>query len=89
MDERRLDRIETKLDQLTRVVTDLARIEERMVTLFKRMDKYDAQQTTMDGRLSSVEKVTVRRGVVYDIASKAFWVVIGAALTYIAKTQGG
>ena len=89
MDEKRLDRIETKLDQLTRVVTDLARIEERMVTLFKRMDKYDAQQTTMDGRLSSVEKVTVRRGVVYDITSKAFWVVIGAALTYIAKTQGG
>lgn len=89
MDEKRLDRIETKLDELTKVVTDLARIEERMVTLFKRMDKYDAQQTTMDGRLSSVEKVTVRRGVVFDALNKGFWVVIGAALTYIAKTQGG
>lgn len=89
MDEKRLDRIETKLDELTKVVTDLARIEERMVTLFKRMDKYDAQQTTMDGRLSGVEKVTVRRGAVYALFDKGFWLVIGAALTYIAKTQGG
>lgn len=47
MDDRRLDRIESKLDELTKVVTDLARIEERMVTLFKRMDKYDGQQANL------------------------------------------
>jgi len=43
MDERRLDRIETKLNELTKVVTDLAQIKERMVTLFKRRDTYDTK----------------------------------------------
>lgn len=88
MEDKRLDRIETKLDELTKVVTDLARIEERMVTLFKRMDKYDAQHTTMDERLSDVEEVTVRRGVIYNMMDKAFWLVVGAGLTYIIKMSG-
>lgn len=89
MEDKRLDRIENKLDELTKVVTAMARIEERMVTLFKRMDKYDDQHTTMDERLSDVEKVTVRRGVGYAFAEKAFWLVVGAGLTYIVKTSGG
>lgn len=89
MEDKRLDRIETKLDELTKVVTDLARIEERMVTLFKRMDKYDAQHTTMDERLSDVEEVTVRRGAVYALVDKGFWLVIGAGITWIIKTSGG
>lgn len=89
MDDKRLDRIESKLDELTKVVTDLARIEERMVTLFKRMDKYDAQHTTMDERLSDVEEITTRRGVVYHAMEKGFWLVIGAGLTWIIKMGGG
>lgn len=89
MEDKRLDRIENKLDELTKVVTAMARIEERMVTLFKRMDKYDDQHTTLDERLSDVEKVTVRRGVAYAFAEKAFWLVVGAGLTYIVKTSGG
>lgn len=89
MEEQRLQRIESKLDELTKVVTDLARIEERMVTLFKRMDKYDAQQSTMDGRLSDVEKVTIRRGAIFNLIDKGFWLVAGAALAWIIKANGG
>lgn len=85
MDDRRLDRIESKLDELTKVVTDLARIEERMVTLFKRMDKYDGQQANLDERITDVERVTIRRGVVYQAFEKGFWLVVGAGLAWIAK----
>lgn len=88
MDDRRLDRIESKLDELTKVVTDLARIEERMVTLFKRMDKYDGQQANLDERITDVEKVTIKRGVVYQLVEKGFWLIVGAGLTWIAKNGG-
>ena len=41
MDEnQRLSRIEGKLDKLSDAVIALARMEERMVTLFNRMGKY-------------------------------------------------
>jgi hypothetical protein len=45
------NRIENKLDGLSEAVVGLARMEERMVTLFSRMDTYDHRQATMVDRL--------------------------------------
>ena len=42
-EEQRLDRIEQKLDKLADAVVSLARMEERMLTLFKRMDSHDTR----------------------------------------------
>ena len=44
MTEDRLTRIEDKLDKLSNAVVTLARMEERMITVFKRMDHIDDQQ---------------------------------------------
>lgn len=89
MSEDRLTRIEDKLDKMSEAITLLARMEERMVTLFKRMDKYDESQTKLVDRVGAVEKVTLQRGVVYHILDKGFWLVAGAVVAYIAKTKGG
>lgn len=88
MSEDRLTRIEDKLDKMSEAITLLARMEERMVTLFKRMDKYDEAQGKMASRVEAVEKVTIQRGVVYHMIEKGFWLVAGAALTWIAKWGG-
>ena len=37
----RLNRIEEKLDKVGEAIISLARMEERMITLFRRMDNYD------------------------------------------------
>lgn len=89
MSEDRLTRIEDKLDKMSEAITLLARMEERMVTLFKRMDKYDESQSKLVDRVGAVEKVTIQRGVVYHILDKGFWLVAGAVVAYIAKTKGG
>ena len=86
--EKNLDKLGDKIDELTKVVTAMARIEERMVTLFKRMDRYDEAQSDMDDRLAEVEKVSTKRGVVYQLIDKGFWLIVGAGLTYIAKVTG-
>ena len=51
----RLARIEGKLDKMSEAIVSLARMEERMITLFKRMDTYDAQQAVVTERLAKVE----------------------------------
>lgn len=89
MSEERLSRIEDKLDKMSEAITLLARMEERMVTLFKRMDKYDETHSKLTDRISAVEKVTVQRGVVYTFLDKILWVVIGAGFAYIVKSSGG
>lgn len=89
MSDERFNRIEDKLDKMSEAITTLARMEERMITLFKKMDKYDDSQSKLDARVSAVEKVTVQRGVVYQFLEKVFWVVVGAGVTFIVKTSGG
>jgi hypothetical protein len=49
-------RMEAKLDKVSDAIVSLARMEERMVTLFNRMDMYDNRQTQMGDRV----------GIVYD-----------------------
>lgn len=86
--EKNLDKLGDKIDELTKVVTAMARIEERMVTLFKRMDRYDEAQTDLQERLAEVEKVSTKRGVIYHLVDKGFWLLVGGGITYIIKVSG-
>jgi hypothetical protein len=45
-------RMETKLDHVSEAIVSLARMEERMVTLFNRMDTYDQRQSNLGDRMS-------------------------------------
>lgn len=84
----RLTRIETKLDQLAEAMISMARMEEKMITLFKRMDKYDENQGKIDNRLQAVENATVKTSAFGYIADKAVWIILGAAATFIIKHLG-
>lgn len=83
MDEQmtRLNRIEEKLDKVGEAVVSLARMEERMITLFKRMDSYDESQRTIEGRLNKVELGQASNAWI----ERLVWLVIGIAVTYLVK----
>ena len=87
-DEQRLERMENKIDELTKVVTSMARIEERMITLFKRMETYEFRHVNLDGRIIEVEKTITKTGVVDQVLEKGFWVVIGGGIAYVVKVFG-
>ncbi len=85
MTEDRLVRIENKLDQLTDAMVTMARIEERMVTLFKRMDRYEEAQSKIESKMSALEKSSIRRGVIETVLDKGFWLVGGGLLTWYLR----
>ena len=58
-DEHRLDRIEDKLDKLSEAVVCLARMEERLVTIFHRLDKIETRVENVETS-SSGNKYTLR-----------------------------
>lgn len=89
MSEDRLTRIETKLDQLADAMISMARMEEKMITLFKRMDKYDENQGKLDERLHNIERAYTKTGVFGYIADKLIWIVLGVGLTFAVKKFGG
>ena len=57
--EDRLDRIETKVDKLSECMIEMVRMEERMVTAFKRMDNIVEYQKKSDDRLDEMEKQAI------------------------------
>ena len=88
-EETRLERIEKKLDEMSKAIISLARMEERMVTLFKRMDAYDDQQDKLSDRLSKVEKVSGADGVTLRFLERIFWIVVTAGVTAYVVTHMG
>jgi Flp pilus assembly protein TadB len=85
MDDARLARIEQKLDKLSDAVVSLARMEERMLTLFKRMDKYEQAQDSLTERVTDVEKISIGRGAIFRIVDKATWIVVGIVVALVIE----
>jgi len=88
MSDDRLTRIETKLDKLADAMISMARMEEKMITLFKRMDKYDEGQGKMDARLQAVEKNNIQTNTFGYLVDKAVWIILGAAAAFIIRYLG-
>ena len=90
-DDHRLERIENKLDEVGKAIVALARMEERMITLFKRMDTLDNEQTAHGRRLSLVENRVGSNGQSLRFAERLFWIVATAAvgLIFFKMRSGG
>lgn len=86
--EERLDRIEKKLDTMAEAIVSLARMEERMVTLFKRMDNYDTAQADISTRLNKLERSVGSNGQMLRFAERVFWIVVSAGVAYLFSTRG-
>jgi hypothetical protein len=90
-DDHRLERIENKLDEVGKAIVALARMEERMITLFKRMDSLDAEQTSQGRRLHIVESKVGNNGQALRFAERLFWIVAtaGVGLIFYKLRSGG
>jgi hypothetical protein len=80
IDTPRLERIENKLDEMSKVIVSLARMEERMVTLFKRMDHYDDEQRFLQEQLRVLSTDSSSRGQALRFAERVWWILLTAAI---------
>lgn len=87
-DEARLERIEKKLDEVGQAIVALARMEERMITLFKRMDNLDQEQSQQGRRVTLLENRVGTNGQALRFAERVFWIVVTAGAAWIF-TRGG
>ena len=74
--EDRLSRVEKKIDDLQTAIISLARVEERLVTVFNRQAKIESQVNDIEAKMDSMAE---------NIASslsteRVFWILIAAAI---------
>lgn len=80
MSDDRLHRIEEKVDKLADAVVEMARMEERLVTVFKRMDDMGGMLKKMDDRLDDMERQAIIRGQKIAFAERVFWMFATGAV---------
>lgn len=74
----RLSRIEVKLDKLAEAVVQLARMEERMVNLFNRMDSYEERQLRVEKKVEGIESKVNSSLHKVAFAERVFWICLTA-----------
>ena len=68
-------------------MVDMARMEERLVSAFKRIDNVVEYQKKADERLDEMEKQAIARGQKIAFAERIFWMIctgaVGLAFVYL------
>ncbi len=64
--------MEDKIDKLSEAVLAIARMEERMLTVFKRLENVDGSIKKMDDRIDEMEKQAIARGQKIAFAERIF-----------------
>ena len=80
MNDNRLSCMEEKLDKLFEAVISMARIEERMISVFKRLDRVDEGFNKSDKRMDELEQTSIKRGQTIVFAERLFWIILAGAV---------
>ena len=80
MSDERLSRMEDKLDKPSEAVLAIARMEERMLTVFERLENVDGSIKKMDDRVDEIEKQALVRGQKIAFAERLFWMIVTGAV---------
>ena len=80
MSNERLCRMETKLDKLSEAVVDMARMEERLLTIFKRHGHMGAAFKKYDDHVDEIEKQALIRGQKIAFAERLLWMLVTGAV---------
>lgn len=78
--EKRLDRIEEKIDKLTDALVNIARFEEKMDAYNKYRDDSWARMNKFSEKLDHIEKAVETNAHTVQVINKLFWAVILAAV---------
>jgi len=79
--ERRLERVETKIDRLSEALVSMARIEERVTTVLKQTDRFMDRLDKMEERLEIVELQSNLNKKAVSNTERVGWVVLTAAVS--------
>ena len=83
MNDNRLSRIEEKLDKLFEAVISMARIEDRMISVFKRLDRVDEGFNNSDKLIQKLEQTNIKLGQIIGFSERLFWVILTGSVSLV------
>jgi vacuolar-type H+-ATPase subunit E/Vma4 len=81
--EDRLSRVEAKIDGLQEAIISLARVEERLVTVFNRQSSIESKVMGLDDKVDRLSESVVRTRQTERIVWLIIAAAVGAAFRYL------
>tara|TARA_R100000808_G_scaffold23123_1_gene50889 strand:+ start:1073 stop:1351 length:279 start_codon:yes stop_codon:yes gene_type:complete len=79
--ERRLERVEIKIDRLSEALVSMARIEERVTTVLKQTDRFMDRLDKMEERLEIVELQSNLNKKSVTSTERVIWILVTAGIS--------
>lgn len=79
--ESRLARVESKIDDLQKAVVSLARVEERLITVFNRQSGIEEKVNNMDGAINKLQ----RGAAAGAYMERLFWICVAAGVAWFSR----
>lgn len=76
-DDARFDRLEAKIDKLTDAVTQIARVEEKILASNQRLDRAETRLSGLEEDIDEVAVIARKNSGVAAFADKLFWLAMG------------
>lgn len=80
--ELRLQRIEEKLDRLADTITEFARIEERMLSVFKRLDRHEKRLDDQEDDIKNLSNDVLLNTKTSNNIERMFWIFVTAGASF-------
>lgn len=88
VEDNRLGRIEQKLDKLTEAVSQIARVEEQLLSLFKRMDRHEKRLDDQEDELQQLNNTVLTNTQSVKAGERLVWLVlatVASGLGYLLR----
>lgn len=82
--EDRLTRVEAKIDSLQEAIVSLARVEERLVTVFNRQSSIEDKVTVLDDKVDRLSESVIKT----RSTERIVWVIIAAGIGAAFRYMG-
>ena len=78
MEDRRLDRIESKLDKLSEVITAIARVEEKLLAGSNRIDRLENRADKHGKEIDDLKKIATYNHTYVKGLERFAWILVSA-----------
>jgi len=82
-DEQRLERIEEKLDKLSDAVSQIARVEERILTIFNRLDRHEKCLDDQEDDIKEISDGVLLNTKVANNVERMFWICVTGVVSFV------
>lgn len=86
--EYRIEKIEATLDRLVEAMTQIAVVDERLISLFKRMERFEKRLDEQEDELREIKETVIVNSKLITSTERIFWIAVSAgasALVYFLR----